>query len=942
MEPNIWRDYAAQHLDRYELAQFERAVAKPLTAFHERIIEPQYYAADRGFYLSIEGTAYAEGRNHLMSESLFHNAEPDWSRPTYFTNPLRLDPLQTGPDGKLKFARPMDRVVLGDFQVFTFEFDQDDIVYFKRQLKWMRSSKHPLDCPMGDLYKMLTKYVDFSGITVNWSGNKSFHIHLVFNTDHVAAEEGVRGGHKRHWWLLKDLVDLTLQPDVDPDTGMDQAERYRRLPNGTRKLDKPNILGMPAGTMIPQVTIWERYLDRASNGATLSFFDPGLFYEIETPKARRRNGGHTQLDGLALEYCAGKMREVYDGVNVWPEFHSWGASPKGEPRAYFLNGPTDKNPASYMDIDYPSVHIAGSSRGLTTATSPRLPKPLGDMLDDWVGEYDAIYGKRRTALETAFAETVTDIASAKVALRKTLLTTIRDNRLSMVVAPEGAAKTSTLFKNHNRINGWLMTEKEGDGVMYAFADYRAAHEKAAEFNAAQGKSSPYRATVVESFDRQYEEVCRSLRVGQLKLQDASQMGVADLYTAIERVQPRVIEEMARRHATRIADLDGKRPVIFTVHAVAQRWSFSSLTRLMAAPAFWTGKRSTEHTALCRFQTAIGLLVHDEIKMDDIVAAHPGEVVEWVRDMVTSDVMFWDGQTTQVQRFDAYRQYRASTPDPILHGEPFPMAWEIVQDIMAIGAEEWEAVLTQDSGEYSADRGIYADHLDTVWMVAERNWPFANHRTVVLTTESVPLALAQKSDQWVIHDLEAPRMARDEVTTIVRRGLRSRNLPLVCAAWRQANPGDFIIGNKISAIDGTMTHQSARGSNVLMTTDVMQTMVYVSPVEFEKLEALNAWTGLNHLVRLRHVDEFNQTAGRNRGFRNRGARHVLLINESLMERLTGPAKARLRYTLKVEVDVRQKRRAVRSEGRSYEVRTPDADASKYRLEIIRAALLGGLA
>ena len=68
---------------------------------------------------------------------------------------------------------------------------------------------------------------------------------------------------------------------------------------------------------------------------------------------------------------------------------------------------------------------------------------------------------------------------------------------------------------------------------------------------------------------------------------------------------------------------------------------------------------------------------------------------------------------------------------------------------------------------------------------------------------------------------------------------------------------------------TMPHVVARGSNDLMEKNILQTMTFMTPDEYEKLQALNAWIGRSDLVGLRHIDEFNQTAGRNLGFRKRG-------------------------------------------------------------------------
>jgi hypothetical protein len=68
---------------------------------------------------------------------------------------------------------------------------------------------------------------------------------------------------------------------------------------------------------------------------------------------------------------------------------------------------------------------------------------------------------------------------------------------------------------------------------------------------------------------------------------------------------------------------------------------------------------------------------------------------------------------------------------------------------------------------------------------------------------------------------------------------------------------------------TLPHVKARGSNDLIGKNVVQTMTWMTPDEYEKLQALNAWTGRSDLVGLRYIDEFNQTAGRNLGFRRRG-------------------------------------------------------------------------
>ena len=108
---------------------------------------------------------------------------------------------------------------------------------------------------------------------------------------------------------------------------------------------------------------------------------------------------------------------------------------------------------------------------------------------------------------------------------------------------------------------------------------------------------------------------------------------------------------------------------------------------------------------------------------------------------------------------------------------------------------------------------------------------------------------------------------------------------------------------------TMTHVGARGSNGLIGRDVLQTMTWITPFEYEQLQALNAWTGRNDLVGLRHIDEFNQTAGRNLGFRRKGdVRHTLLVNLRLLDVLLdhhAGVLGRARYGLCLHMDSDQR-------------------------------------
>lgn len=879
-----------------EVRQFSKAIEKSMDEFHNRVIAPQFYKPAEQMYLGLAVDKNVPGRNHRVARQMCDMPDA-WRALTYFTNPLMIPPTPTIVEDKEVWVPPMDRVIWGRSQVMTFEFDQPCLDFFRQQLRWCRSSTGKLlDCQMGHLYRACSQWIDFEGITVCYSGNKSFHIHIVFNTGQAQAlgiAQNIRHGLKQHWSRLRDVVVEVLKPGVNPDDGMWQPEKFRRIPNGVRELDKPNILGIPAGKLVPQVTIWEKFRDRASSGAQTVFFDPMLFAKTELAPTSRTGGNLTFLpQGAELDYCRTKMCEVFNNQSL-PAFHDF-VEHEGTIRAHFANHVGDRRPSSYMDADYRSVNICGSNPlGLTPSTAPQLPKPLGEMMANWCDEFQHLNTRERTKVESDFAMVVRDDASARREMAKLLINVIRDEKLALICAPEGISKTTGLFENHGRISHWLKAQDDG-AIMYAFAEYEGAYAKAREFNERQSDGA-YRAIVLESFDRTYAKACKKLGIAEMDMKQVAQSGHSSRWAAIEAVQPAVIETFQQLHADLWAEVGDAIPVYFTVHAVAHNWHLSARSRLMWAPSFWQLRGQIGHQKACREETRLSLLVHDEIRAEDIVAAYPAWKVDWVKSMVAHNAAAWSKGSAAVTRQSAFSDFLRQVPPERA------MSYEEVQDIIRFDGHEWDKVTTRDSGEYGGLKGNYAKAIGNDWRIIERHWPVeAASRTIVLTTESVPMHLARRSaHDWAIFDLDTPLIKADFVETHFPKGVTGKNLANLCMDWRKTDPDIAIVSNKVAHLPNTMTHAGARGSNSLIGKNVLQTMTFITPGELERLEALNAWTGLDCLIRHRHIDEFNQTAGRNLGFRKRGdARHHLLVNKGLFELLAGAPKARARYEMKV--------------------------------------------
>ncbi|MEZ5681501.1 MAG: hypothetical protein R3E14_09430 [Erythrobacter sp.] len=887
--------FAAAELGSKEVRQFKQSLERPRNEFHRRVIVPQFYNPSTRSYMGLSFDQWLAGRNHRIAKCMKQACPEAWGALTFFTNPLSLPAEPKIEDGCEVWTPPSDRVVWGKSQVMTFEFDKEDIGFLSEQLRWCRSSTGKvLDCPIGDLFRFCSRWVDFEGITVNYSGNKSLHIHIVFTTALAQAQgmhANLRSGITHHWERLSKEVERILKPGIAPDSSLRFPEQFRRIPNGVRVLDKPNILGAPIDCYVPQVTLWEKFRDRAAKGVTASFFDPTFFVETVRKIPTKADKKFTPLPEMfELDFWAQKMRATFNEAN-YPAFYDF-VEHQGSIRARFTNHAGDRNPSSFMDADHRTVLINGANPlNLSTATAPHLPRTLGEMIEVWSDEYQCLNTRDRSPIEQAFAIVATDKDAARCEMSKLLMRVIRDEKLAFVCAPEGITKTTGLFDNHARIERWLRAEDDGT-VMYAFADYKSAVEKAAEFNQ-RHKDGGFRGVVLESFDRAYERACDELGLKKLTPKDVENFGKTSVWSTIECLQSQVFEVFKKRHAAIWSEVGNATPVFFTVHAVAHNWPLSSRSRMMWAPSFWHSQEGIDHAVTCRQETKLSLLIHDEIKDTDLVAAYRASKLAWVEGLIKADPDAWRDDRSSVTKLASFQSYKSIHPN---NGD---ISFEETQDIAAFLGHEWDRVFTRDSGEYPEPGKGYAAAINQEWCIIERRWPQeAASRTLVLTTEAVPVKVAESCNHgWTILDLDTPQIERDAVRVFEERGVTGDNLPSLCAKRQADDPGLFIVSNRVASLPNTMTHASARGSNRLIGKRVLQTMTFVTPGEYEKLEALNAWTGLNCLIRHRHIDEFNQTAGRNLGFRYReGATHDLLVNQRLYNLLDGAPRARARYSM----------------------------------------------
>ncbi|MBD8902440.1 hypothetical protein MBTS_09370, partial [Methylobacterium bullatum] len=806
----LWTKHVLPTLGKKAFQQFQRATLKPSNWFVEEIITPKLYRPDAfgGIYYPLDITAKSVGRNQHLAQAIATGCEAFqgfgdnvYRGATYFANPLRV---ASEPDAECDMGveAPKERVVLGDHYVFTFEFDVPEPAFLEKQLSWLRSSKNVLDCPMGDVFRHCSGFAEFAGITVCYSGNKSLHIHIVFTTalalarlrlDRVCVGD-LRAGLVEHWCRLAKDFQRILHVSHEPDASLRFPEAFRRLPNGVREIGDGNILGFPKGILVPQITLWEKSRERAGGDDLPMFFSPEAFQAGAGGGAVRRNprktfttarklGGDLTLPEVA--YCEERLREWYPG---FPRFDHM--SFEGDRWvAKFKNSEADRNPCSVMREDYQTVHLVG--RDTVGLTARSLPFPLGFMIRYWRGQLADQEGREQdvlsfgeiiqepqqeqteTSIEATFREHVKDRQSAGNMMRTFFGATVPWHDLMIVVGPEGVGKTSVLMARHHLIAAKLEQRRESTLAMFAFADYAAAQAKCADFNREQGHRG-FCGIVLPSFSRAYDGACKELGVAPITVKEAAQRGYASRWTAIQSLQPKVMDYFRRRHTAMYSEIGNATPVFFTVHAVAHEWRKHGHTRLMWARSYWDEfrEKGTEGHNKLRRETTLGLLVHDEIKTESLIEMQPEAVLRWVEGLVASSPKVWRKDSVPLPAaLASYEAFVAHTGMPVIEGGPTTISFEEARRLAALSTGAWDHIVTVDSGEYGCRVRVandndedaetvqqhqdrYGDRHGRDWHITSRGWWHGVATCVVLlTTEAVPTAVARAADaSFTVYEL----------------------------------------------------------------------------------------------------------------------------------------------------------------------------------------------
>jgi hypothetical protein len=245
-----------------------------------------------------------------------------------------------------------------------------------------------------------------------------------------------------------------------------------------------------------------------------------------------------------------------------------------------------------------------------------------------------------------------------------------------------------------------------------------------------------------------------------------------------------------------------------------------------------------------------------------------------------------------------------------------MTWNLFLEVLARKYLP-EQLVEVSSREVPFDdsEGIYARMVGRRYYIVPRGWWNDFWRVTMLTTEAVPTRIIEaldaeavargeeQDDRFQVYEFDLPASSRDIVELELQRACKKETLIDLVWSYHQRYPNAEIITdmakNRISEFSIT-THMAAKGSNLYMGSDIVAFYNALSPALFGELGALNTRFRRSDLVRLFYVDRFEQTCGRNRGFRGQQRREHIAVFPPRLNAWLAPAMSNAIY---VRVQVR---------------------------------------
>lgn len=897
----------------------------------------------RAVYVPLGSHPYLRGRLTEDFASLPQKVTADKGTPLcFFGNPLML-PKGWGSAGfDIDAAeKPSLRATNTGLLVVTIEHDCKDRTHFEDICESLAANG-----PFAQIDRELRQYRDYDGYCVVLSGNRSLHFHFLFNTRQIAQVPHEQAEHERrqchhvhaavmsnvhqvYWNAVMETMDGQLGSPVPVDKSAATYTQLKRMPWGIRKLEKDSaILGLPAGTLVPQLVVKESIRTSRSAGGSAKFLVGPDFATSHYIDARRRHSNKRPVENGSAEIFAGQEM-VHELATMCQA--EWGSSfptpvsmvmQRGEWVLHFQNHAADTHPSTLARGEYMTLLVQGQNApvgtfrlpGELTANEigdhlarrfgivPNLPSPsvqhLGASNLPYFERLKGQSGKTfKETYEEGIARTFPHISSCSTpelqGIYRQKLWRYLNNAMcfdgdKICTSGEGIGKTTALFDlmQHEALDtAMLYDDQKVRFFVFAFRSRTQAEEKALEY-----ASETRRAFVLKPFWVYYEEACEKCGVHSLRDDLDDSGNVLSVLRQISSAQPAVYEELehVRKGLWRAADgtsLFLGTTMLFTTHATAMAWYRTHLNRIWHHPKFDPQMAPGQLDEL-RAELLFEKVVFDEPEWDEF--AH-----------ILSEGMYkhlavrsrWNWQKlTLRERKESF--YRMKKDDRAL----LTMDFDDYSELRFIDLAQFEQVqvdfVSQPFGRENSGKAIYISQDGKSYYFAAKRWPAADSTSwIFLTTESFTteaigalykLKLKRPLLRLSLDNL--PGVYPVDVPVVKNKHASAQGIQKLATEILAGNNRNVVIADKLDALKGerARTFQGMKGYNGWAEENVFIVLTHIHPEVYGRLNALGRWLAVDETIAKYYAAQLSQAVGRNTGFRkNPGTSTVVVASARLL-------------------------------------------------------------